>query len=104
MSGNVASVSLGTASHQFVKLANGNWQPTGGGAYEKLVQTNQRVPYEYKCSYTSTQPYAMSRGWDITASRSTYTTRAATTSTSRTGRTTTRPKARTPARRRAASA
>ncbi len=29
------------------------------------MQTGTRAPYEYKCSYTSTQPYAMARGWDI---------------------------------------
>ena len=67
MSGNVATVSLGTASHQFVKLANGAWQGTGGGAYEKLVQTNQRAPYEYKCFFNTSQPYAMARGWDISS-------------------------------------
>ena len=67
MSGNVATVSLGTASHQFVKLANGAWQATGGGAYEKLVQTNQRAPYEYKCFFNTSQPYAMARGWDISS-------------------------------------
>ena len=67
MSGNVATVSLGTASHQFVKLANGAWQGTGGGAYEKLVQTGTRAPYEYICFFNNSQPYAMARGWNITS-------------------------------------
>jgi len=63
MSGNVATVSLGTSSRQFVKLATGDWLSTGGG-YAKLSQTGTRVPYEYKCTY-SPPPYAMARGWNI---------------------------------------
>ncbi|HEY2033150.1 MAG TPA: RHS repeat-associated core domain-containing protein [Rhizomicrobium sp.] len=62
ISGNVASVSLGTGSRQFLQLPSGSWIAPGPG-FAKLTQTGSRTPYEYICDPTTT-PYAMSRGWD----------------------------------------
>ncbi len=64
MSGNVASVSLGTSSHQFVKLATA----TGSRPAAARMRSWCRQParsVRVQMQLHSTQPYAMARGWDI---------------------------------------
>ncbi len=65
MSGNVATVSLGTSSRQFVRLSTGNWVSTGGGHGREAGPERPARAYEYKCHTTNPPPYAMQRGWDI---------------------------------------
>ena len=45
---NVASVSLGASTTQFVQVAGGSWIAPGAG-FAKLVQNGARVPFEYIC-------------------------------------------------------
>ncbi len=65
--GNVATVSVGSESRQFVKIATGQWILPGTG-YATLAQTGTRLPIEEKCQnvYPYPLPYAVTRGWDYT--------------------------------------
>ncbi len=59
--GNTATVSVGAASRQFVRLPGNTWIQPGTG-FATLVQHGTRAPYEYICPGPAT--YALSRGWD----------------------------------------
>ena len=66
LTGNVATVTLGASSRQFVKLADNSWIAPGPG-YATLVQTGTRTATNYICPqpvHSQDPHYAMSRGWD----------------------------------------
>lgn len=67
LSDNVATVSLGTATRQFLRKVNGQWFAPGSGSYATLVQTNVRAisPRHATayCDYTAMLQYVPTRGW-----------------------------------------
>ena len=66
LTGNVATVTLGASSRQFVKLADNSWIAPGPG-YATMVQTGARTATNYICPqpvHSQDPHYAMSRGWD----------------------------------------
>ena len=66
LTGNVATVTLGASSRQFVRLADNSWIAPGPG-YATMVQTGARTATNYICPqpvHSQDPHYAMSRGWD----------------------------------------
>lgn len=64
---NAVSATVGTTSHQFLKLINGQspsqWIMPGAGPYTTLTQTgSDPTKYSYVCE--TPPPYAMTRGWN----------------------------------------
>lgn len=64
VAGNVASVSLGTDTHQFVRKYDGTWFLPGAGAYASLTQTNPRAKYVQPNCALGPVTYVLTRGWD----------------------------------------
>jgi RHS repeat-associated protein len=64
--GNVATVSLGSGTQQFVRLPSGDWIAPGSG-FAKLAQVGDRAAFEQKCTIAPipTAPYELARGWDV---------------------------------------
>ncbi|UTP39762.1 hypothetical protein M9M90_00880 [Phenylobacterium sp. LH3H17] len=67
LANNVATVSLGTGTKQFLRRANGQWFAPGPGAYSTLVQTGARSvlprhPSNY-CGSSAMLSYVPTRGW-----------------------------------------
>jgi hypothetical protein len=66
LSANVATVSLGGSSRQFVRVADNSWMAPGPG-YATMVQNGTRAPDNYLCPLPlapQDPQYAQSRGWD----------------------------------------
>jgi RHS repeat-associated protein len=63
MSGNVVTVSLGGASRQLLRLADGTWIEPGSG-YSTLTVTGSRTPYESAPAPICHPIYQLTRGWD----------------------------------------
>lgn len=61
ITGNVATVSVGTSTRQFVRKANGDWLAPGAGAYETLTQSGSRAINARHC-YGEGR-YRAARGW-----------------------------------------
>ena len=65
---NVATITLGKSSQQFLATAGSQWVVPGSGTYATATQTGSRVQFENLCTPDlSTASYAMSRGWNNSA-------------------------------------
>ncbi|MBI3677515.1 MAG: RHS repeat protein, partial [Proteobacteria bacterium] len=63
LTGNVATVTVGPSSRQFVKLASGTWIAPGAGPQAVLTQSGNRSIESWVCVGTPNNR-ALSRGWD----------------------------------------
>lgn len=60
ISGNVATVTVGAGTRQFVRNVAGNWFVPGAGTHAVLLQTGSRTKYAGSC----TPGWNPTRGWD----------------------------------------
>jgi RHS repeat-associated protein len=67
LTGNVASVNVGTSSRQFLKRYDSAWFAPGPGAYASLIQTGQRGVYVDALCSSPSAFNVLSRGWDYSA-------------------------------------
>jgi RHS repeat-associated protein len=67
ITGNVATVSVGTETRQFLRKFDNSWFFAGPKGYATLAQTGQRAIYtEPNCSGVS-PTYVLTRGWDYSS-------------------------------------
>ena len=64
LTGNVATVSVGTDTKQFIQKYDGTWFLPGAGSFASLTQTGQRAVYTQPGCGSAQNTYVLSRGWD----------------------------------------
>lgn len=65
LSGNVATVTVGSGARQFLRRADGVWFAPGPGGFATLAQTGERTPFtQPRCPVNPRQSFVATRGWD----------------------------------------